>query len=1066
MKAHLDNSQYVLKILVWNINSFCLDDLERLSEKLNWLQGKVEDFSPHIIYLNECRSDHKVTLSNCKKWMDSTTHRNTIFAFDNFGVEEPVPGLLLLSNPSWEMDFFFTYLRPEKNDAGNKKIIEELDLRFIKKQKETFIMGDLNLRFISPELNKMMAGWGEPSDTDKKRSVFIQRFLKRRVSILEKMAPSDHKALFISINLPVALSPMVIDHTKSKIKFKNFLKENFPFPKTGIFMPIWSKDPPRRFEIDRIAFPKFKESLSKLYLSYFKYLNFTKNYKKREPFFSGVVPRKVIDDARIQFRHNDTKKWGTMMEEVIWTLRTVKLTEVHGLLVSPQSDAPDLNFFYPKVMVSFLKDHIKKGNIARKTTEKEIEDIKKQIHSVWTKDWEIVELRKKLEILDKRIENQDDLNQAKRWIAKVLEMRIFSLDSRVFFLKKGEFIEGLDDLRLISITAAILKVLDKLHAGKISDWILWHIKKEILKQGKLNGWAGFPHKGGLPNSSCFDAAFNLLLKGFDSEYFFFLVDMKRAYESTDLLRLLDYLGEVKNKDKAPELDILIAIIKLYYISDTMIENTKIKKTISVLMGGVLSPAIFVLYLHMVFMQEGEFKSLYLNGELMFYLDDIIGRLKVVDLSLVERLAVFLRSQGLSVNFKKSLLLVKNANEESVKKMRMLLPCETEALYLGYRITNEGKKEIIILYDELVQGFSTRFINRTKTPLSLGKIKLYSYFWGKLKYTLALGLFFNTPEETTWASLQKSSRQILAQSFYRQELLRNHIVFSLRLTPFHHLFHNIKLFNRIDYEYRETPEARKLLINFIGNMKKVLLTIPLDCSQQLAEAFEEGLLGELNRISPHNEDSTLETGWFFYRKVQVGKEELWTLCVSKNIVSNTYGHLASAIRSHYYEKFGWSYQYMEINRIFDDCPQMFHHSFIVDAISARFGPALEALREMESIIVERNNCEYKKDWALADTVERINLWWQKVERNKFALVYDETKVASWIYSIYEKAEEWNKKDVAKDHSQFSGWKKRQQGVNNLLTVMDLGYIRFLKGRYKKGTANPDLRLDRFFGDNVS
>jgi hypothetical protein len=51
--------------------------------------------------------------------------------------------------------------------------------------------------------------------------------------------------------------------------------------------------------------------------------------------------------------------------------------------------------------------------------------------------------------------------------------------------------------------------------------------------------------------------------------------------------------------------------------------------------------------------------------------------------------------------------------------------------------------------------------------------------------------------------------------------------------------------------------------------------------------------------------------------------------------------------------------------------MFHHSFIVGAVSARFAPAVEGLKEVETIIVERNNCEYKRDWTLADSIKRIN-----------------------------------------------------------------------------------------------
>ena len=588
-----------LKIFVWNCQSINKLQYDKRRIKIQHMIKLINEYYPDVIFIIDANRLFNIG-GNYESSFDG---RNILFTRKDIEMKVTVG-----DNMNWmeiqNLKLGFIYIVPNNynKDQISKKILEW-------NIKKYTYFGDFNLRS-NTELEDVIKWKGGEST--------LQTGVAGKCEEIKLFpSPSDHQAMLVFIKRKVKASSM-IDIVSVRNKFKKIIEgylegsvylEQIALPRYKLMRTRYN-DSEENAIMYRVIRAFYKGRSQDVYNRF----GWLWRSSRKEPFLGKKIPMKILDSFKDEM-HHDSKKLYLPIDENFCpsTFNEVQLEQWKK--VDFRGNVTDFKINLKGMQGSYSRAFTMENIEVRK-----IISYAKKVIVKWMKEgqqWKVQNIIKNL------IKDHNEFIK-----------RGYSLYHITFFLKKNRILSSYRDVRMITISPALIRLYEAL----IYDTVLPDIA-EIVKEEQYQF-------GAFPNSSTYDYL-NVLrykvnrynAKGIVS------LDITKGYERINHKNLSKAIDMIKSSTTRRLLEVWSTMV---WNIDYMINGQLVRTTRGIPMGLALSPLIFVLYLHCAIKD--------CDKELvMAYMDDISILLLEEEQSdiTIQNIIEALMKFGLDINERKS-----------------------------------------------------------------------------------------------------------------------------------------------------------------------------------------------------------------------------------------------------------------------------------------------------------------------------------------------------------------------------------------------------------------------------
>ena len=651
----------LLRIFVWNCQTLNIQQKTIRKKKIMHILKIVNNYFPECVYIIDAARVYNIG-GNYDSYFDG---RNILFIRRDIKTE-----VVIGNDENWieipNLRLGFIYIPP--NNFDYKRVTEKLLSWQVRKFN---YFGDFNLR-TNVDLERWIH-WLGGETTLQTGVAGIVKIAKVKVIA----APSDHNALLVYVQRNV-IGSTPLESVRIQNKFikviQGYLNGNFDFSKMAL----------ASYKIVKSRFSNTEEEtvMYRILKNFYKgrsedlYNKFAWRWRssKKEPFLGKKIPEIVLTSFCKEMNHNPNKFYKIIDE-----------TNLPSTFTSAQ-----------------LNEIIKKrkdGSIS-KIDFKSLSGLRNSYSVALT--MENIELRKINKVMKNYIRDkltQNDIPSVQNMIKNIVKSYNELLNAGhhpynlTFFLRKNNILESYKDVRMITITPALMKMYEALIYDKVVHDICELIKKDKYQFGAF------------PGSSTYNYMYYLRYK-IDRYQAVGLVnvDITKGYERlifANLMKAIDMLESVVTKRLLKVWTFMVSNL------DYMINGKIVRSTKGIPMGLALSPVVFVLYLHKALENiDKEYLVSYMDDISILMLRDGMND------DYVKSVLSALMNFGLDVNPRKSVIFTdgENFDEKRLKYFEITkknyLPVVSVSKILGRELSWAG---------EVLTGDNCNFVIENKIP---------------------------------------------------------------------------------------------------------------------------------------------------------------------------------------------------------------------------------------------------------------------------------------------------------------------------------------------------------------
>lgn len=705
-----------LSVLLWNIRSINASNYDKNYAKIMFLNSVIMENNPDIILLIDLISKPKTAINqNYQNYfleMETATNKKILAVMISKNLD--VKDILIKKNNEQIIEIkindkiiYFNYFVPKTDSIFNFKKI--------KMEENEYFFSDFNFITNSNIIfcltnNHFMGEYNNRCGIVIHKNNISSTSMKQ----IDQRSYSDHKILFFELrnfkincleeNKPLksVLASVMNKYYEENIH-KNIGDKNFPESISKYC--IIPKNPEKEIIPNSAKFFEisFSNLLSKIFInthnndtkSLWKIINST--IKKEDSLWLKMIPNKIIEEMKILHKHDDNKIYRDLdtksANELLFTelkffnvsdWPSTQIIDLHGIQTS--IFRKKLEEIRNKIVFDNKINKIKKNREADKTLnrleDKFITDNSLNLKKKNEQDEiEIINLQTKMDKLDIIKKTREDMliyhnTLFNNMLSKSLNWK-YNI-SATNPLKKNDVIFSIADIRPINFNDSINRLTESGIKKIVEDAFFEYV----------NGNHKYQH-GFFKGSSTIDALISLVEAQDENDDFIILYDLIKAYDcvlleeenfqdftefmlpfiieeayvrANDTSKLKKKSEKTRFKYSAEQIMAAFRWILYYqYNNDYYINDTLIKKTISLIQGSGTSPILFNVYIHQA-IKRSEF---YFKKKIQAYADDLAVQANESNIfDYDNNLKYFLEKINFKINKNKSIIIIKDPDKFS------------------------------------------------------------------------------------------------------------------------------------------------------------------------------------------------------------------------------------------------------------------------------------------------------------------------------------------------------------------------------------------------------------------
>ena len=396
---------------------------------------------------------------------------------------------------------------------------------------------------------------------------------------------------------------------------------------------------------------------------------------RKEPFLGPIIPDSVIFSYKCLLIDDKDKKYFTVdipKYVDVGTFNKEDLRNIFKIERGGYKESDRLKLLLDKIVISKSEA----GNFDLY----EIKDIVKGIRK-WFK-------REGKEAVAGKLDNQKKIRML---LTNIINM--INSNARqymvTFFLVKNFKLSTADHTRMIAIAPTLIKIFEVLIYKDVTE----SSYKIMDNQDNRFEW-GYQY-GARANSSTTKAMVELRgnVEGFRAEGFI-TMDITKGYESVNLRKLILAVKYFVGDSNLRLRFLLLSWISFIHNLDIIVSGTVIRKSKGIPMGLMLSPLMFIIYVHYLFKDL----SIFQRSHLIMYIDDImlilprnVDEANADPIKYINTIVNALNRGDLFINWNKSCLVSRvDYLVNNIKKEFPFIHIEDHVKYLGREIILKGE----------------------------------------------------------------------------------------------------------------------------------------------------------------------------------------------------------------------------------------------------------------------------------------------------------------------------------------------------------------------------------------